>query len=321
VTAVAPGLPSLPRLDLGVGLDLRWGSAPGFVWDAVRGHDVISEGVEAFLERHAADFGHLFVSWQPRDRGVLDARDYFPAYDALFERMGARYPTLALHHTALNLGALEPYDRGDIFELTNELIARYGFAWVNEDLGLWSLHGKPLPYPLPPYLCEPGLRAAIRNVREARAALRAPLLIEFPGFSDGTAFVVGRLHAYDFFRAVAEEADAAVTLDTGHLLSYQWLVGRRGRDLLGELERLPLDRCFEIHLSGCELRGDRFLDLHHGVLLDEQLELLDRLLALCPNVRAVTYEDPAFDATGTLAPTTVESFEKLRLARRRWGRA
>jgi uncharacterized protein (UPF0276 family) len=301
-----------------VGLDLRWGTEPGFLWDPVRG-DVVSEGVGAFLDRHAADFGHLFVSWQPRDRGTLDARDYFPGFDDLFARVGAKYPVRALHHSALNLGAIEPYDRTAILEMTNALIARYGFAWVNEDLGLWSIHGKPLPYPLPPYLCEPGLRAAVRNVSEARAALRAPLLIEFPGFSDGTAFVVGRLHAYDFFRVVAEEADAAVTLDTGHLLSYQWLRGRRDRELLDELDRLPLQRCFEIHLSGCEIAGDRFLDLHHGVLLDAQLHLLERLLALCPNVRAVTYEDPVFDAAGTLAPANVRSLESLRHVKRTWG--
>jgi len=308
MTGAFPNLPS--RLQLGVGLDLPWGRAPGFVYDKARG-DVVSEGVVAFLARHAEDFGHVFVSWQPRDRARLDARDYFKAYDDLFARIGSR-AVRALHHTALNLGAIEAYERGALIELTNALAARYAFQWVNEDLGLWSIRGKPLPYPLPPYLTREGLAAAIRNTRAVREGLAVPLLLEFPGFSDGTAFVVGRMHAYEFFRQVAGEADVAVTLDTGHLLSYQWLRGVRGDALFGDLERLPLERCFEIHLSGSATDGDRFLDLHHGVLLDAQYTMLELLLARCPNVRAITYEDPVFDDAGELRPETLPSFERLR---------
>jgi uncharacterized protein (UPF0276 family) len=301
------------QLQLGVGLDVPWGS--GFLSDPERG-DVVSDGVVAFLRRHEGNFRHLFVSWQPRDRGKLEAAGYFAAYDDLFARIDGSYPIRALHHTALNLGALEPYDRSAILELTRALVERYQFAWVNEDVGLWSIHGKPLPYPLAPYLDASGLRAAIANVRQVQDAIPVPLLIEFPGFSAGTAIVIGRLHAYDFFRTLADDADVAVTLDTGHLLSYQWLLGRRGEELFAELDRLPLDRVFEIHLSGCALEGDRFHDRHHGVLLGEQLELLSRLARLCPNARAVTYEDPAFDASGEVLVETRTSLEALVAASR-----
>jgi len=303
-------LPHVPnRLGLGVGLDLPWGAPIGFQRDAVRG-DTVSDRVVRFLGAYATSFAHLFVSWQPKDRNRLRARDYFAAYDDLF----ARSPTFsarALHQTALNLGALEDYDRSPVIDFTNELAARYGLAWVNEDLGLWSIHGRPLPYPLPPYLTAEGLRAAVRNTSVTQARLAIPLLVEFPGFSDEVSFVVGGLHAYDFFRLVVEETGSAATLDTGHLLSYQWLCGKRGAALYDELERLPTQACFEIHLSGCEIVEGRFVDYHHGVLMNEQLELLRRLLPLCPNLRAVTYEDPKFEASGELQPETKPSFEAL----------
>jgi len=256
------------------------------------------------------------VSWQPRDRARLDARRYFAAYDDLFAR--TRVGVRALHHTALNLGAIERYERGAIYELTNALIERYGLAWINEDLGVWSLRGKSLPYPLPPYLTNDGLRAAIANARDARRALVAPLLVEFPGFSDGAAIAIGTMHAYDFFRVVVEESDSAATLDTGHLLSYQWSRGRRGEALYDELERLPLEACFEIHLSGSAIEDGRFHDRHHGVLLDEQLVMLERLAALCPNLRRITYEDPVLDAAGALVPEAGAGFAKLHA---RWGRS
>src|SRR6185436_8917221 len=107
-------------------------------------------------------------------------------YDDLWARAPA-FPIRALHQTSFNLGALEAYDRGPIVELTNALIERYNLAWVNEDLGLWSIHGRPLPYPLPPYLTSAGLRASIKNTRAVQEALVVPLLVEFPGFSAGTS--------------------------------------------------------------------------------------------------------------------------------------
>lgn len=304
------------RLGLGVGLDLPWGARIGFQRDAVHG-DTVSDRVVRFLCAYAESFAYLFVSFQPKDRNRLRARDYFSAYDDLFARSPS-FSARALHQTALNLGALEDYDRSAIADFTNELAARYGLAWVNEDLGLWSIHGRPLPYPLPPYFTAEGLRAAVRNTSDAQTRLAIPLLVEFPGFSDEASVVVGDLHAYDFFRVVVQETGSAATLDTGHLLSYQWLRGKRGEALYDELDRLPTAQCFEIHLSGCEIVGGRFVDYHHGVLLSEQLELLRRLLPLCPKLCAITYEDPKFDESGELRQETKESFEALRAVAAQW---
>ena len=98
----------------------------------------------------------------------------------------------------------------------------------------------------------------------------------------------------------------------------QWLRGHRGEQLYGELDRLPVDHCFEIHLSGCQVVGDRFMDYHHGILMDEQLELLDRLAPLCPNLRAITYEDPKFDADGQLLRKAARNYRRLREFAEAW---
>jgi uncharacterized protein (UPF0276 family) len=132
------------------------------------------------------------------------------------------------------------------------------------------------------------------------------------------SIVIGELHAYDFFRQLAEKTAAPVTLDVGHLLSWQWWRGLRGNALFDEIERLPLIHCFEVHLSGCEIAGDRFVDAHHGRVLDEQLELLERLLPLCPNLRAVTFEDPRFDDHGAMAPSSRASWDRLQRSLGGW---
>jgi uncharacterized protein (UPF0276 family) len=299
--------PRLDRLGVGVGMDLPWDGVSGFAWD---GGDVLARPVGAFLRAHAKEWRHSFFSWQPRDRAPPRLDDYVAAWDDLMSALPPELPR-ALHHTALNLGALVEYPRSQLLEFTAALCERYSLRWVNEDVGLWSLAGRPLPYPLPPFLTGDGLRAAIANVRECQAGLPVPLVLEFPGFARGVSLVLGEWHAYDFFRALAEETEAPVTLDVGHLLSWQWWRGRRGAALFDELDRLPLAHCFEIHLSGCEIVDDRFVDAHHGRVLDEQLLLLGRLLPMCPNLRAVTFEDPRFDAAGKLLPGNERSWTRI----------
>jgi uncharacterized protein (UPF0276 family) len=313
---VAVRFPVLDRGGLGVGLDLSWGSSQGFGFDSARG-DVLSPAVRAYLRASAGAWSHAFFSWQPRDRAAPRVEDYAPAWDDLCAALPRSLPR-ALHHTALNLGSLAPYDRTELFAFTNALCERYALRWINEDVGLWSLAGRPVPYPLPPLLTEAGLRATIANVRTCQAALDVPLVLEFPGFGHGVSAVLGDWDAFDHFRCLAEETESPVTLDTGHLLSWRWWCGQRGEALLDDLHRLPLQHCFEIHLSGCEIAGEEFVDAHHGRLLDLQLHLLDRLIPLCSNLRAVTFEDPRLESDGALDASSRASWDALLAITHRW---
>ncbi len=296
------------RLGLGVGLDLPWGVRTGF--ERTSGGDRVTPKVRRFFDLYRDQFSYAFFAFQPRTRDNLAAEDYFAAYDDFFDIVGPNRAR-ALHQTILNLGSSEVYDRTAISSFTNALIKRYGLKWVVEDVGIWSLEGKAMPYPLPPVLTESGLKACINNVRDAARRLDAPLSIEFPGFTEGSNFFVGKMHAFEFFARLAVEANVIVTLDVGHLLSYQWLRGLTGKLAYTDLDLLPLDRCFELHLSGCSIVQGKFRDAHHGVLLDEQIELLEYLLMRCERLRAVTYEDPQFDDDGCLIPKSVRNFDRL----------
>ena len=323
-----PRSPGLPSRGLGFGLDLRWGDAAGFDVDGA-GRDRVGPALRAFLERRGARFDHAFFSWQPRGRARLRLDDYARAWDELASALPPGVP-VGLHHTALDLAALAPPPRAALLDFTNALCERYGLAWINEDVGFWSVGGRPTPYPLPPRLDALGLAACARNVRECQRGLARPLVLEFPGFDASVPFVDGSLDAYDFFRTLAEETGAPVALDVAHLLSWRWWRGHRGEALYDGLDRLPLEQAFEVHMSGCELVGDRvvgcddgrddrrFLDAHHGRLLDEQLELLGRLLPLCPNLRSVTFEDPRLDGAGELDPGSRVSLERLEVATSGW---
>jgi uncharacterized protein (UPF0276 family) len=305
---------SAARLGLGVGFDLPWGHGPiGF--DAATGGP--TERLAAYLRRER--FAYLMFSFQPRSHAALDVDNYLPAYERLRDSAPPGTP-LVFHQTMLNLGAAHRYDRAAVVAFTNELHRRLGFRWVVEDVGIWSQRGIPMPYPLPPFLTAASIERTVESLVEARGALVPRLQLEFPGFTDGYSVVVGQMDAYDWFREVVERAGVAVTLDVGHLLSYRWLLGHTGEALYEGIDRLPLLRCREIHLSGCAVSRGRFLDLHHGILLDEQLELLDRLLERCTNLQGVTYEDPAIDGEGHLPPKAIPNVERLRERVKRWAR-
>ncbi len=296
-------------------MDLPWGAPIGF--DPAKSGP--NDRVLAFLARHAADYRYFVFAFQPRGPVPLRADAYLEPYRRLLSRLPDGMP-VAMHQTMLNVGTVEPYGREPVYEFTNEMHRHFNFAWVVEDLGMWSLGGIPMPYPLPPYLVEENVAPVAANMAEANERLVPSLRVEFPGFTDGVTVVVGDMDAYDFFRRVAEESGVEVTLDVGHLLSWRWWRGERGKDLYGDLHLLPLDQCRELHLSGSAISRGRFLDLHHGVLLEEQLVLARRLLQLCPNLEAVTYEDPNYGRDGVLVPRSVDGLHRLREMVELWAR-
>jgi hypothetical protein len=231
--------------------------------------------------------GHLSLCWQPRSGAHAEARDYFPAYDELFARIGERFATRALHHPAPSYRAAEAYRLGELLEVTNALVDRYGFGWVTEDAALWPIRGKPPNDDGGPSLTHEELRAAARHARVVRAGLEAPLVLDFPSFA-ATAGDEEATRVYDFFRALADEADVAVSIDTGKILANQARCERTDVDSADALEKLPLGRCFEIRVSArdavCDARNDRSFDA--------EVELVERLVGLCPNVRAIVCEVP-----------------------------
>jgi uncharacterized protein len=295
---------------LGLGIDMPWGSNTGFNRLPDESGHLITARAKRFFSTYGQSFSYAFLAFQPKGRSSLRPEDYFAAYDEFFGHF-PDHRARVFHHTLLNLGTAETYDRTSIYSFTNALAERYGFAWIVEDLGLWSLRGKTVPFPLPPFMTRLGLRACVKNILEAKANISVPISIEFPGFTEGTNFHVGCLDAFSYFAELANECGVHVTIDIGHILSYQWLLGKRQEDMLDQLELLPLDRCIEMHLSGCEIVNGKFRDLHHGILLNEQISMLEYLLPRCRQLLGVTYEDPRFEDDGRMIPRARENFDRL----------
>ncbi|MGE0632727.1 MAG: DUF692 family multinuclear iron-containing protein [Pseudobdellovibrionaceae bacterium] len=308
------------KLRFGLGMDLNWESPDGFV-SVDGGQFRLADPIVKYLSMNREEYDYFFFSIQPRSFDLLNnpkrVDEYFSCYDPLLKQIGK--DRFSIHHTFLNLGTHEKnYPREMIADFTNAFIERYKTPWINEDLGIWSLNKKSLPYPIPPILNDEGLRTCIENINFFTQRLKCPLFVEFPGFSDGANFFLGKLNAFEFFKKVIESTDAFCTLDTGHILSYQWLL-RNQNDYFKDLDLfLPFEKCREIHLSGCSIVKDTFFDFHHGVIIDEQIEMLEFLLPRCPNIYGVTYEDPKFTVDGELIPKSRLNFLKMQQMVRNW---
>ncbi|MCB9060156.1 MAG: DUF692 family protein [Halobacteriovoraceae bacterium] len=301
--------PNFTSTKMGLGIDLTWGTEKGFI--TKDGQDEVGEGLRAFLQKNINQYDHFFFSFQPKNYSQLDPSDYIQVYKKLLQLIPKNMP-VGLHHTMLNMAGDELYPKQQIVDFTNILIHELGLKWVNEDLGIWSLNGKSLPYPLPPILTSEGLKNSIENIEFYMNALVCPLLVEFPGFTDGGGLIFGEMNAFSFFEKVAKETNCAMTLDTGHLLGYWYEVNGTLNGFYNALSKLPLDHCFEIHLSGSKIKDNRFYDLHNGVLIEEQIGLLGWLLENCQNVRAVSYEDPVFHHNGSLIEASRPMLSKAR---------
>jgi uncharacterized protein len=195
---------------------------------------------------------------------------------------------LIFHPVFLNLHGPELEDGGSLQALRDHLRA-VGSPWVGNDVAWWHGGGKPFPgflYLAPP-LDEAGLADAVIHANHVQAAIDRPLLLENP-------VVVarrGEMHVLEFMAELNRRTGLPLLLDLGHLASFQLSAGL---PLETGLDRLPLDQVLEIHIAGAvvtEREGRRFyFDDHTQPVRQETLSLLARVLPLCPNLRALTFE-------------------------------
>jgi uncharacterized protein (UPF0276 family) len=235
------------------------------------------------IDRHPGLFDYveysapLSLSTARREAGLLS--------EALERR--SQLPLL-FHPVFLNLYGPELEEGGALAAL-REHLQEVGSPWVSNDVGWWHGGGNPFPgflYLTPP-LDEAGLTDAVHHANNVQAVLDRPLLLENPV----VVAAHGDMHVIDFMAELSRRTQLPLLLDLGHLASFQLSAGL---PLDFAMQHLPYDRVLEIHLAGgvvTERDGRRFyFDDHTQPVRQEVLNLLARLLPLCRNLRALTFE-------------------------------
>ncbi|MBI1731701.1 MAG: DUF692 family protein [Gammaproteobacteria bacterium] len=207
------------------------------------------------------------------------------------DRIRAAGTPVLFHPSYINFCGTFPNSRAWL-EATARHIAAVGSPWFAQDCAycFWQEgpgYSTQLGYFIPTILNEASLRRAIERVREVKAQVPVVVAIEPPPM----AFAVGKMPLFRFFGTVAREADCAILLDMGHLVSYEMASGCRVRDTLAEL---PRERVIEVHIAGGRLEpgtsGPIYIDAHERAILDPTWRMLENMLPELPAVRAVCFE-------------------------------
>lgn len=203
------------------------------------------------------------------------ADNYFAEGGAALRQLEAvrrDYP-LALHCVGMSLGSVESPDYGYL-EKVRRLNARYQALWISDHLcftavGNMQMHDLlPLPY------TEEAVECAAAKIRETQDFLGRRILIE--NVSSYLTYKHSTMDEIDFLSAVSKLADCHILLDLNN-----WYVNVRnhGREAVGALDRLPLERVREVHLGGFQDRGDFLLDAHNHPVPDPVWRLFEEFAA------------------------------------------
>lgn len=199
---------------------------------------------------------------------------------------------LILHCASLSIAGFVPACANTIVAVADHARST-GTPWIGEHLAFIAAdplgddpNAQPttLSYTVCPQLSEQTVERVAVNLATLRPQLPVPLILEnspqyfaVPGSTMGMS---------DFITAVAERCDIDLLLDLSHFLITTL---NTGVDPLREIDRLPLERVVEVHISGLSRQSGVVWDDHATPAPPLVFELLERVMQRA-RPRALTLE-------------------------------
>jgi uncharacterized protein len=210
-----------------------------------------------------------------------------------------------LHCASLSIAGFLPPGEATVAAIAREA-ERTQTPWIGEHLafvsadGLTEQHDPPtaLTYTVCPQLSEETVARVADNLAALAPRMPAPLILEnSPQYFAVPGSTMGMV---EFIRAVAARAEVGLLLDVTHFLI---TAINTGVDPLAELDRMPLERVVEIHVSGLSQQAGVAWDDHAAPASAQVFELLARALTRA-RPRAVTLE---YNWSPTFPPAILRS--------------
>ncbi len=255
-----------------------------------------------FLES-LADLAHLGLAHGPGILGFIDSNPGVIDYVELpFEQL-RHSPDLAsiqeavpviLHCASMSIAGFVPPSDATISAIALDA-ERTRTPWIGEHLAFVSADGineeadrdttpTNLTYTICPQLSEETVDRVAKNLALLRSRFSVPLILE--NSPQYFAIPGSTMNMVDFVREVASCCDVGLLLDLSHFLITSL---NTGVDAAQEIDRLPLERVVEIHVSGISAQSGIVWDDHAAPAPPLVFELLNRALERA-HPRALTLE-------------------------------
>lgn len=197
---------------------------------------------------------------------------------------------VVLHCASLSVAGFVPPAEAVLASIAREA-ERTRTPWIGEHLAFLSAEsldeGGPtteLTYTVCPQLSEETARRAAANLAALQRRFAVPLIVE--NSPQYFAIPGSTLSMAAFIAAVLARSEAGLLLDLTHFLIAML---NTGGDAAAEIERLPLERVVEIHVSGLSVQSGTAWDDHATPAPKPVFDLLERVLRRA-RPRAVTLE-------------------------------
>lgn len=244
-----------------------------------------SAAIEPLLDRYPESFQALEVepqtTWLKVTRGGTSS---YQADKAMLEHLRRLPGRKIIHSVGAPVGGsvrAEPVH----LQLLRDTVEFFASPWASDHLSFNQTPEFATGFFLPPRQTPENIRGITTAIHDLQTALRVPVAVE-----TGVNYLRPRkdeLPDGEFVAQVVESAECGLLLDLHNIFANS-LNGRQPIDEY--LERLPLERVWEIHLAGgMELDGF-WLDAHSGAIPDPLYKVAELLVPRLPNLKAIIFE-------------------------------
>jgi uncharacterized protein (UPF0276 family) len=228
------------------------------------------------------------IEVEPQNFWFHTLSNNYRADNSIFKRIRELPCKKIVHSIGIPIGGSIAPDPRQI-ELLNNIINELDAAWASEHLSFNKIMIDSdivdVGFLLPPAQTKKGIEYAVTNINMFKERLSVPFAIEI-----GVNYL--RPNKYElldseFITDIVTKVDCGILLDLHNI----WTNEINGREhVLDFIDRIPLERVWEVHLAGGIEDDGYWLDAHAGSIPQDLLKIAEKIIPRLRNLHAIIFE-------------------------------